>query len=248
MRFDILTIFPHMFDSYLTESLLKRAQRNGLIKVVVHNLRDYTTDRHKAVDDTPYGGGPGMVFKIEPITRAVQSLKSKVKSQKSKLQVKNKKGKTRVILFSTKGKQFDAPMAKRLSKYDQLILICGRYEGVDERVAQYIAEEEISIGPYVLNGGEVAALVFLEAVARHIPGVLGKRESLEEMRYGFGVPVYTRPEILVWAGKKLRVPEVLLSGDHKNIEEFRQKHAMVLSREPKHTWAITRDRRRRSSG
>jgi len=224
MRFDIITIFPKILDSYFGESILKRAQIKKLISIKAHNLRDFTTDRyHKArptkrawsfgrVDDTPYGGGPGMVFKVEPIMRAVQFLKSKCKNQKSKL-------KSRTILFSLRGKKFDSVVAKRLSKYDQLILICGRYEGVDERVAEYIADEEISIGDFVLSGGELAAGVLVDAVSRFIPGVLGKFESLEEIKGSY--QVYTKPEIVKISGKKRKVPEVLLSGNHKKIEQWR---------------------------
>lgn len=203
MRFDIITIFPKIFDSYFNESILKRAQKKRLIKIAVHNLRDFAAGKHKKVDDKPYGGGPGMVFKIEPIYKAVQSLKSKFPK------------KTRVILFSTRGKIFDSKAAKRLSKYDRLILICGRYEGVDERVAKYIADEEISIGDYVLSGGELPAMILAEAVSRHIPGVLGKYESLEEIKGSF--PAYTRPE----AFRRWKVPKVLLSGHHEKINKFR---------------------------
>lgn len=212
MRFDIITIFPKIFDSYFNESILKRAQEKGLIKISAHNLRDFATDKHKKVDDTPYGGGPGMVLKIEPVYKAVQALK---------LKTKNKKSKSRIVLFSTRGKKLDSQLAKRLAKYDQLILICGRYEGVDERVAQYIADEEISIGDYVLSGGELPAMVLVEAVSRYIPGVLGKYESLEEIKGSY--PVYTKPEVF----KRWRVPAVLLSGDHKKIEEWRKKHSRV---------------------
>lgn len=212
MRFDIITIFPKIFDSYFNESIIKRAREKGLIKITAHNLRDFIADKHKKVDDTPYGGGPGMVLKIEPVYKAVQFLKSKIKSKKSKL---------RIILFSTRGKKLDSQMAKRLAKYDQLILICGRYEGVDERVAQYIADEEISIGDYVLSGGELPAMVLVEAVSRHIPGVLGKYESLEEIKGSY--PVYTKPEVF----NRWKVPAVLLSGDHKKIEEWRKKHSRV---------------------
>lgn len=230
MKFDILTIFPKIFDSYINESIIKRAQEKGLIKIQAHNIRDYTTDKsrlrsnrgsstkwsgHRKVDDSPFGGGPGMVLKIEPIFRAVQKIKSKVRSPKSRV---------RTILFSTRGKKFDNAVAKRLAKYDQLILICGRYEGVDERVAKYIADEEISIGDYVLSGGELPALVLLDAVSRQIPGVLGKRESLEEIKGSY--PVYTRPEKFKVKGsggksKVWKVPKVLMSGSHKDIDKWR---------------------------
>src|SRR3989344_1510614 len=159
MRFDIITIFPKIFSSYFNESLLKRAQKNKLVKIAVHDLRRFAVGKHKKVDDSPYGGGPGMALKIEPIYKVVR-----------KLQTTNYKQKTRVILFSTRGKKFDAKIAKRLAKYNQLILICGRYEGVDERVAKYIADEEISMGDYVLSGGELPAMVLVDAVSRFIPG------------------------------------------------------------------------------
>ncbi|MDO8515836.1 MAG: tRNA (guanosine(37)-N1)-methyltransferase TrmD [bacterium] len=202
-----------MLDSYIQESILKRAQAANLIKITAHNLRDYSNDRHNKVDDSPFGGGPGMVFKVEPVYRAVQFLKSKVKGQRSKI---------RVILFSTRGKKFDAKVAKRLAKYDELILICGRYEGVDERVAEHIADEEISMGDYVLSGGELPAMIVIDAVSRQIPGVLGKTESLEEVKGSY--PVYTKPAQFKPAkkGKSWDVPKVLLSGDHKEIEKFRK--------------------------
>lgn len=219
MKFDIITIFPEIFSSYFGESILKRAQEKKLIKIGIRDLRKFSTDKHKKVDDKAYGGGPGMVLKIEPIAKAIDSiLKLKVKSKKLK-------AKSRIILFSTRGKKFDNKIAKRLSKYDQLILICGRYEGVDERVAKYIADEEISIGDFVLTGGELPAMVVVDSVSRHIPGVLGKQESLEEIKGSY--PVYTRPEVFVpdkKNNKKVwRVPKVLMSGDHKAIEEWRKK-------------------------
>lgn len=213
MRFDIITIFPNIFDSYFNESILKRARKKRLIKIFVHNLRDFIKGARKQVDDSPYGGGPGMVLKAEPIYKVVEAMKRKAKSAKRK----------RVILFSTRGKKFNSQIARRLGKYDQLILICGRYEGVDERVAKHIADEEISIGDYVLSGGELPAMVLVEAVSRHIPGVLGKYESLEEIKGSY--PVYTKPaEIKLIKKKKWKVPNILLSGDHKKIEEWRNKY------------------------
>ena len=218
MKIDIITIFPQMFDSFLNESLLARAQKKKLLKINTHNLRKWTTDNHKTVDDRPYGGGAGMLLKIEPIFRAVESLKVK--------KFKGKKG--RVILFSAKGKTLDQKKVRQLAKYDQLIFICGRYEGVDERVAKYVADEEISIGNYVLFGGEIAAMVIVETVARLVPGVIAKSESVEfesfadkeakEKEY----PQYTRPEIFILNGKKLRVPKVLLSGNHGEIDKWRK--------------------------
>jgi tRNA (guanine37-N1)-methyltransferase len=228
MRVDILTIFPTIFASYLNESLLKRAREKGILDVRIHNLRSFATGRHRKarpteryqsfgqVDDRPFGGGPGMVLKIEPIYKAVEGAKRKARSAKRR----------KVILFSTRGKKLDAKLAKRFALCDQLILICGRYEGVDERVAKHIADEEVSIGDYVLSGGELAALVTIEAVARFLPGFLGKRESLEEVKGSY--PVYTRPPKF-FPEKRGRTnawtaPKVLLSGDHKKIAAWRRKH------------------------
>jgi len=235
-KFDIITIFPEIFSSYLSESLISRAIKKKLIKVNIHNLRDWTFDKHKTVDDRPFGGGLGMVIKIEPIYRAVQSLKSKIKSQKSK-----------IILFTPRGKKFNQKMAYQFSKLDQLILICGRYEGVDERVAKHIADIELSIGEYDLMGGELPAMVVIETVARLIPGVLGKPQLLKERitkEKGFiEYPQYTRPEVFELSkhtkkgktcppkfckAKAWRVPKVLLSGNHKKIEEWRKKHRKII--------------------
>ena len=227
MKFDILTIFPEMFSAYVNESILKRAQEKKLIKITAHNLRTFSKDKHRKVDDRPFGGGAGMVMLFEPIARAVQKTISNFQFLISN--GKRRKTKTRVILFSTRGKRFDDAAARRLAKYDQLIFICGRYEGVDERVAEVIADEELSIGDYVLTGGELAAMVVIAAVSRKIPGVLGKAESLEEVHGSY--KTYTRPEIVKHEvrskryGKKqrlLRVPKVLLSGNHKDIDSWRR--------------------------
>lgn len=215
INFDIITIFPKIFDSYFSESIISRGQKSKLIKINVHDLRKWTKDKRRTVDDKSYGGGPGMVLKVEPLAKALRAMK------------KNKK--TKVILFSAGGKQFDNGVAADLAKkYDRLILICGHYEGVDERVKKIIKDlgfefSEISIGPYVLTGGELPAMVLVDAVARKIPGVLGKIESLEEKRLGVGVPTYTRPEIFKFRNKKYPVPRVLLSGDHKKIKEWRTR-------------------------
>lgn len=212
MRFHILTIFPDMFDSYIHESLFRRAEKKKIVSVRAYDLRDFTKDKHRKVDDRPFGGGPGMVLQIQPVFDAVKFIKSKVKSKKLKV---------RTILFSTRGKKLDAETAKRLSKYDYLILICGRYEGVDERVAKYVADEEISIGDYILSGGELPALVLMESVSRFIPRFLGKEESLEEINGSF--PTYTRPEVFILRkGKRWPVPKILLSGNHKKIAEWRK--------------------------
>ncbi len=237
MKFDIITIFPEMFNSYFSESILGRAQKEKLIDIETHSLRKYTTDKHQIVDDTPYGGGAGMIMKVEPIFNCVQNIKD-VKN-------KQKNVKTRVILFSAKGKRYTQRDAERLTEYDSLIFICGRYEGVDERVAEYIADEEISIGDYVLTGGEVPAMVLIDSVSRLIPGVLGNVKSLKEeshrnvrniqdnkitklikeqqiqqaKRY-LEYPQYTKPEEF----NGWKVPKVLLSGNHKKIKDWRQKH------------------------
>jgi len=225
MKIDIITIFPNLFDGFLSESLLARAQKKKLIKINTHNLRKWTDDKHQTVDGRPYGGGAGMILKIEPIFKAVQSLKSaNHKSQKT-----NHKQKNRVILLSAKGKTFIQKDAGRLAKYDQIIFICGRYEGVDERVAKCVADEEISIGNYVLFGGEIPAMVIMEAVSRLLPGIVAKEESIKNESFTKGIikehPHYTRPEVFVLNGKKLKVPPVLLSGNHKKIEEWRAKNS-----------------------
>lgn len=224
ITFDIITIFPKIFDSYLKESIISRAIREGLLKINIHNLRDWTKDSHKTVDDRPFGGGLGMVLKVEPIFKAVEEIKrtKRLSSRKRK-----------VILFTPRGKKFNQRIAYRFSKLDQLILICGRYEGVDERVAKYIADETISIGDYVLMGGELPAMIMIETVARLIPGVLGKPQLLKERitkRKGFiEYSQYTRPEVFSpKRGIKWRVPKVLLSGNHKKIEEWRKKHSKII--------------------
>jgi len=223
MQFDIITIFPEIFDSYLKESFIKKAQQKQLIKINIHDLRKWTKDRHKTVDDRPFGGGLGMVFKIEPIYKAIKELSSL------------KKRKTKVIFFTPRGKKFNQKMAYQLSKLNQIIMICGRYEGVDERVAKYIADMELSIGDYDLMGGELPAMVVIETVARLIPGVLGKPELLKERitkEKGFiEYPQYTRPE--VFSPKKgiyWKVPKVLLSGHHQKIADWRKKHGKIIEK------------------
>jgi len=225
ITFDVITIFPQIFDSYLKESLIKRAQKKRLIKINIHNLRKWTKDRHQTVDDRPFGGGLGMVLKIEPIYKAVKEIK---KSQKSK-----------VILFTPRGKQFNQKIAYQLSKMKKVIMICGRYEGVDERVAKHIADMELSIGPYDLMGGEIPAMAIMETIARLIPGVLGKKELLKERIVKGGgfieYPQYTRPEVFEpKKGMKWRVPKVLLLGHHKKIEEWRKKHGKTVAETSSH--------------
>jgi tRNA (guanine37-N1)-methyltransferase len=210
--FDVITIFPDIIDSYSSESILKRAQKNKLIQIKSHDLRGFTSDKHNKVDDTPYGGGPGMLMKVEPFYKAVKKVKKKLK-------------KTRVIMTAASGKQFTQADAKRLAKYDQVIFLCGRYEGIDHRVQEKIADESLSIGDYVLTGGELPAMVMIDSIARMVPGVLGSKESLDnESHTKEGVlehPQYTKPETF----NKWPVPKVLLSGHHKDIEAWRKKHS-----------------------
>ena len=227
-RFDILTIFPSMIDSYASESILGRAQKAKLIDVRSHDLRTFATNKHHKVDDTPYGGGPGMVMMVEPFDRALKKIKKGKKSV--------------VILTAANGKTFSQADAVRLAKFEQVIFLCGRYEGIDQRVEDHLVDETFSIGNYVLTGGELPALVMTDAIARNIPDVLGKKESLDHESHTqvgwLEYPQYTKPEIyvpnssvgasLVGALMKSKskkqewnVPEVLLSGDHKKIEQWR---------------------------
>ena len=215
IRFDIITIFPKIFDSYFSESIIKRAVQKKKAEIKIHNLRDFSADKkHHKVDDRPFGWGAGMVIQAEPILRAVKKIKPGAKSK--------------IVILSAKGKQFNQKMAYDWSKkYKNIILIFGRYEGIDERVVRILKAKEISVGPYVLTGGELPAMIIVDAVARHIPGVLGKAESLEEKRYGVGVPAYTRPEILKWGKKSYHVPKILLSGNHEKIAKWRQKQRKI---------------------
>ncbi len=215
MVFYIITIFPEIFDSYFNESILKRAQKKGIVKIKIHNLRKWTTDKHKTVDDAPYGGGAGMVMKVGPVYRAIKDIKSAIGNRQSK-----------IVLLSAKGKKWNQQMAKIYSKLDEVILICGRYEGVDERVKKFV-DEEISIGDYVLTGGEVPAMAVIDSITRLLPDVLGNVESAQDESHSSpGVleyPHYTRPETFEAKDKKLKVPKVLLSGNHKKIKEWREK-------------------------
>jgi tRNA (guanine37-N1)-methyltransferase len=214
MRIDILTIFPGIFESPLRESLLGRALEAGILDVRVHDIRDVTSDKHRQVDDEPYGGGPGMVMMAEPVFAAVESLGQ---------------GAKRVILLSPAGRRLDQGLVRELAAEPWVVLVCGRYEGVDERVVEGLRAEEISIGDYVLSGGEVPALVVLEAVTRLVPGVVGKEESLERESFEDGIldhPHYTRPKDF----RGFRVPDVLLSGDHAKVERWRREAALDKTR------------------
>ncbi len=212
MRFDILTLFPEMFSSPFQESILAKAIEKGLIEVRTINIRDFALDKHRIVDDAPYGGGQGMVMKVEPIARAIEQVKSEDPS-------------VRTIYLTPEGKPLNQEMARQLSSRSHLILLCGRYEGVDERVRELFVDEEISIGDYVLTGGELAAMVLIDAVSRLLPGVLGSDRSAEEDSF-FGslleYPQYTRPASF----RGYEVPEVLLSGNHHMISLWRRKEAL----------------------
>ena len=222
MRIDILTLFPEMFAGVLDYSILRRAQDHSVVKINIHNLRDWATDKYKSVDDRPYGSGPGMVLRVDIIDKAVSTLKSQfsILNLKSNSNDQNSNIKTKIILLDAKGKTYKQKMVQELAKEEHLILICGHYEGVDQRVAEHIADEVISVGDYVLSGGEIPAMVIVDSIVRLLPGALGNPESLKEESFsdtGVEYAQYTRPEEY----KGWKVPEVLLSGNHKQIKEWR---------------------------
>ncbi|MDD5136723.1 MAG: tRNA (guanosine(37)-N1)-methyltransferase TrmD [Candidatus Omnitrophica bacterium] len=226
MRIDILTLFPGMFENVLGESMLKRAQGKGLAEIKVHDLRDWTSDSHRSADDKPFGGGAGMVMKLEPIWRALEELKVLRSPLTAKRSTKRA---VKVVLLTPQGKKLDQRSVKKLAKEKHLILICGHYEGVDERIRE-LADEEISIGDYILTCGELPAMVLVDSVVRLIPGVLGDDESVKFESFESGMleyPQYTRPAEF----KGRRVPQVLTSGDHKKIEEWRMAEALKRTRE-----------------
>ena len=220
MLIDIITIFPEVCKPYLDSSILGIAQEKGKLEIHLHNLRDYTLDKHRKVDDRPFGGGPGMILTPEPVFRAVEAIKQTADGRRQT---------AKVILLTPQGKTLNQKLAEKLSKRKHLILICGRYEGVDERVRESLVSEEISIGDYILSGGELAALVLTDSLARLLPGVLGHKDS--NVRESFSnnlleYPQYTRPADF----RGLRVPQVLLSGDHKKIEEWRKHQAVKITK------------------
>lgn len=227
MTFHIITLFPEAFESYTQSSIIGRAIKDKKIKLKFYNPRDFTKDKHRRVDQKPYGGGPGMVLEAESIVKAVEKALPHPKSLS--LQSRGTSKKTLIVWLGTDGKQFDNSQAEKFSKkYTDIAIICGRYEGVDARVKKILKSMgysliSISIGPYVLTGGELPAMIILDTVARRIPGVLGKIESVEENRVASS-EVYTRPEVIEWKGKSYKVPKVLLSGNHKKIEEWKSKH------------------------
>ena len=208
MKIDIITIFPNMFQSPFSESIIKRAIDKKLVQINIHNLRDWTKDKHRTVDDKPYGGGPGMVLKVDIIDAALQDLKSPT---------------SKIILLTPSGKLFNQKIAQKFAKEKHLILICGRYEGCDARVEKLV-NEQISIGDYILSGGELAAAVVIDAIIRLLPGAVGKKESVQNESFVnklLDYPVYTRPEVY----KKMRVPKILLSGNHQEIQQWRHQKA-----------------------
>lgn len=220
IRFDVLTIFPDFFDSFLKESLIQSGIEDGLLDINIHDLRDYSEGKHRVVDDRPFGGGSGMVYKVGPIYRAVEDLR---------------RDNCRVILFTPRGEMLDQKRINDYADYDQIILICGRYEGVDERVAEHIADEVISVGDYVTLGGEVPAMTVVEAVSRLVPGVIGADDLLDERVREDGsfweYEQYTRPRVFkAKNGREWPVPEVLFSGDHKRIKEWRKKYSEDVGR------------------
>ena len=212
LRFDIVSIFPGMFESPFGDSIIQRAREEGLLDLRVHDLRDYSLNKHRKVDDTPFGGGVGMVMNVEPIARVIAAIKKEVPE-------------TRTILLSPGGRPFDQEKAWELSRLPSLTLICGRYEGIDERVRLHFVDEEISIGDYVLTGGEIPAMVLVEAISRLVPGVLGDPESVVEESFTDGLleyPQYTRPRDY----QGFKVPEILISGDHKKIRDWQKAEAV----------------------
>jgi tRNA (guanine37-N1)-methyltransferase len=214
MKINILTLFPAMFIGPFSESILKRAQKKGLVEIKIYNLRKWAKDKRGTVDDKPYGGGVGMVMMVEPIVKAIEELKAKSKGQKAK-----------IALLTPRGKVWNQEMAKEYSKLDELILICGHYEGIDERVRKFI-DEEISVGDYILTGGEIPAMILADSVIRLIPGVLEKSDATRDESFSnsklLEYPQYTRPENF----RGLKVPKVLLSGNHTEIEKWRRKQAL----------------------
>jgi tRNA (guanine37-N1)-methyltransferase len=222
LRIDVVTIFPGMVQPPLSDGIVQRARAAGLVDVRVHDLRDFTEDRHRTVDDAPFGGGPGMVMKAEPFARALEAIGGGTSLRASQ--------DAAVVLLSPRGRRFDQGTARRYARLARLVLLCGRYEGVDERVAEDLASEELSLGDFVLTGGETAALAVAEATVRLLPGALGDEDSAGSDSFGEGLldwPHYTRPA--EWRGRA--VPDVLLSGDHGRIRRWRQEQALRATRE-----------------
>lgn len=224
MNFHIVTLFPHAFDSYLGESILKRAIEDKKIKVKFYNPRDFTEDKHKRIDRAPYGGGPGMVIQAEPVIKAIEAAlkESRIKNKelRKKLNAKRSTLNASVIWLTPSGKQFTNESGVKYAKHKDIVIICGRYEGIDARVKKVFKVEEVSVGPFVLTGGELPAMLMIDVIARQVEGVLGDFNSREESRIA-SPDVYTRPEVFEYKGKKLRVPKILLSGHQAKINEWK---------------------------
>jgi tRNA (guanine37-N1)-methyltransferase len=219
LRIDVVTIFPRMVEGPVSDGIVQRARESGLVEVRVHDLRDFTDDRHRTVDDAPFGGGPGMVMKAEPFLRALEAIRPGGPGEREA-----------IVLLSPRGRRFDQEKARRYAELERLVLLCGRYEGIDERVAETVATEELSLGDFVLTGGETAALAVIEATVRLVPGALGDQGSAASDSFEGGLldwPHYTRPS--VWRGHA--VPEALLSGDHGRIRRWRRRQALRTTRE-----------------
>ncbi|MFC1657978.1 tRNA (guanosine(37)-N1)-methyltransferase TrmD [Candidatus Omnitrophota bacterium] len=224
MRIDILTIFPKMFKPILNESIVRRAQAKGKVSIFVHDLRDFSPDKHRKVDDRPFGGGPGMVMRPEPIFNAIKYISKKRQGTKGQA----KKG-LKVVMLTPRGRRLDQGIAKQLARSSRLVLICGHYEGIDERVKKGLVDQEISIGDYVLTGGELPAMVVVDCIVRLIPGVLGEKNSLHFESFEGNLleyPQYTRPADY----RGMRVPAVLVSGNHKRIERWKQAQAFEATK------------------
>jgi tRNA (guanine37-N1)-methyltransferase len=230
VKIDILTLFPDICRAPLGESIMKRAQQNGIIDLRIHNLRDWTTDKHHIVDDAPFGGGQGMVMKPEPIFAAVEELSGARGKTPNAQQPKIENGKPKVIVMSPAGRRFDQQMAMQLSQESHLIIVCGHYEGVDHRVIEHLVDLEISIGDYVITNGEIAAVVVVDAIVRLLPGTLGHEQSAVDDSFNHGLleaPQYTRPaEFRGW-----KVPQILLSGNHAEIAKWREEQALKRTSE-----------------
>jgi tRNA (guanine37-N1)-methyltransferase len=222
MHFHIITLFPGAFDSYLGESILKRAIEDKKLKVSFYNPRDYTKDKWRRIDQKPYAGGPGMVIQAEPVAKAIDAALKKSSKKKRASSAKASEGQAKIIFLSPSGKQLTNEYAKKTAlKHNDVIIVCGRYEGIDARVKKIHKMEDISIGPFVLTGGELPAMLIIDVLSRQVEGVLGNFASLEESRVS-SPDVYTRPEVLKYKGKNYKVPKVLLSGDHKKIDEWKE--------------------------
>jgi tRNA (guanine37-N1)-methyltransferase len=230
MRIDIITLFPEICRAPLNESMMKRAQENGALELRIHNLRDWTNDKHHVVDDAPFGGGQGMVMKPEPIFAAVEDLRGESRKTSNAEQSKIENREPKIILMSPTGRRFDQRLAEQLSQESHLVIVCGHYEGIDHRVVEHLIDEEISIGDYVLTNGAIAAVVVADAIVRLIPGVLGDEKSARDDSFREGLlegPQYTRPaEFRGW-----KVPEILLSGNHGEVAKWRKEQAKKRTRE-----------------